>query len=103
MMDNPERLRFRRPAPNFDIQGIIRLVIRLGLVPEQNTQSGRYPLIRFVVPNSIASRQGFKANDEITSVNGQKFDNIIEAAVLFAKLKLDRDTQITVLREGKTL
>jgi hypothetical protein len=103
MMDNPERLRFRRPPPNFDIQGIIRLVIRLGLVPEQNTQAGRYPLIRFVVPNSIAAKQGFKANDEITSVNGQKFDNIIDAAVLFAKLKLDRDTQITVLREGKTL
>jgi hypothetical protein len=102
MMDNPQRLRFRRPSPEFDVQGIIRLVIRLGLVPEQNTQSGRYPLIRFVVPNSLAARQGFKANDEITSVNGRKFDNIIDAAVLFGKLRLDRDFKVTVLRAGKT-
>jgi hypothetical protein len=103
MMDNPERLRFRRPSPEFDVQSIIRLVIRLGLVPEQRTQSGRYPLIRIVVPNSLAAKQGFKANDEVVSINGQKFDSIFDAAVIFGKLRLDRDTQITVLREGKTV
>src|SRR5207237_4695814 len=78
MMDNPERLRFRRPSPDFDVQGILRLVVRLGLVPEQNTQSGRYPLIRFVLPNSLAAKQGFQQNDEITSVNSQKFDNLLD-------------------------
>jgi len=103
MMDNPQRLRFRRPSPEFNVQGIIRLALRLGLVPEQNAQAGRYPLIRFVLPNSVTAKQGFKAGDEITSINGQKFDNIIDAAVLFGKLRLDRDTQLTVLREGKTV
>jgi len=103
MMENSERLRFRRPSPNFDIQGILRLVMRLGLVPELNTQSGRYPLISYVVPNSLAAKQGFQAKDEITSVNGQKFEHLYDAAVLFAKLRLDSDIQLTVLRKGKTV
>jgi hypothetical protein len=103
MMDNPQRLRFRRPSPDFNVQGIIRLALLLGLVPEQNSQSGKYPLIRFVLPNSLAAKQGFKSNDEITSINGQKFDNLFDAAVLFGKLRLDRDTQVTVLREGKSV
>jgi hypothetical protein len=103
MMENPERLRFRRPPAHFDVQGIIRLVMRLGLIPEQNTQSGRYPLIRYVLPNSLAAKQGFQANDEITSINGEKFQNIIDAAAMFAKLRLDRDVQLTVLRKGKTV
>ena len=103
IMDNPERLRFRRPSPDFDVQGIIRLALQLGLMPEQSTQSGRYPLIRFVLPNSLAAKQGFKANDEITSVNGQKFTSVVDAAILFAKLRLDRDMHFTILREGKTV
>jgi hypothetical protein len=103
MMDSPDRLRFRRPSPHFDIQGIIRLVMRLGLVPEQNAQSGRYPVVKFVLPNSIAAKQGFQANDEVTSVNGSKIDNLYEAAVLFAKLRLDRDIELTLLRQGKTV
>ncbi len=103
MMENPERLRFRRPAPEFDVQALIRLIIRIGLVPEQNSQAGRYPLIRLVIPNSIAAKQGFQANDEITSINNQKFDNLFEAAILFAKLRLDRDIQLTVSRQGKSL
>lgn len=101
VMDSPQRLRFQRPPPEFDVQGIIRLAFRLGLVPEQGAQSGRYPLIRFVLPNSIAAKQGFKANDEITSINGQKFDNIIDAALLLGKIRYDRDMQFTVLRQGK--
>jgi len=103
MMENPQRLRFRRPPPDFDVQGILRLVIRLGIVPEQNAQSGRYPVIRFVLPNSLAAKQGFQANDEITSVSGHKFDSLIDAAVLFGKLRLDRDIQLTILRQGKTV
>ena len=103
MMDNPQRLRFRRPSPDFDIQGILRLVMRLGLVPEQNAQSGRYPVIAYVLPNSIAAKQGFQGGDEITSVNGQKFENLVDAALLFAKLRLDRDVRLTILRKGKTV
>jgi len=103
VMESPERLRFRRPPPNFDINGIIRLVVKLGIVPEQNTQAGKYPLVRFVMPNSLAAKQGFQANDEITSVNGQKFDNIIEAALLFGAMRLDRDIRLTILRKGETV
>ncbi len=103
MMANPQRLRFRRPPPEFDVQGILRLVVRLGLVPEQNSQPGKHPLIRFVLPNSIAAKQGFKSNDEITSINGQKFDSLFDAVVLLGKMRLERDQQVTVLREGKTV
>jgi hypothetical protein len=103
MMENPERLRFRRPSPQFDVQGLIRLVVRLGLVPEQNTQSGQYPLIRYVLPNSLAAKQGFQQSDEIISINGHKFEGLMDAAVVFGKLRLDRDIQVTVLRQGKNL
>jgi hypothetical protein len=103
MMDNPERLRFRRPPPQFDVQGLIRLVVRLGLVPEQNTQSGRYPLVRYVLPNSLAAKQGFQQSDEIVSINGHKFDGLMDAAVVLAKLRLDCDIQMTVLRQRKTV
>jgi hypothetical protein len=103
MMDNPARLRFRQPSPDFDVQGILRLVFRLGLVPEQNAQSGRYPVIRYVLPNSLAAKQGFQGSDEITSVNGQKFESLIDAAILFAKIRLDRDVHLSVLRKGKTV
>ena len=68
MMDNPQRLRFRRPSPDFDVQGIIRLALRLGLVPEQKSQPGRHPLIRFVLPNSLAAKQGFRTRHSGTSV-----------------------------------
>lgn len=103
VMDNPQHLRFQRPPPEFDVQGIIRLAFRLGIIPEQNAQAGKYPLIRFVIPNSLAAKQGFKANDEITSISGKKFDNIIDAALLFGQLRPDRDMKLTVLRQGQTI
>jgi hypothetical protein len=103
MIDNPQPLRFRRPPPEFDVSAIIRLTIRLGLVPEQNAQSGKYPLIRFVVPNSIAAKQGFQSNDELTSINGAKFETVLDAVPLLAKLRLDQDIPMTVLRQGKTI
>jgi hypothetical protein len=101
MMENPNRIVFRRPPPNFDLQVILRLVTRLGLVPELNTQAGRYPLIQFVVPLSIAARQGFRAKDEIISINGQQFETLLDAAIKFGQLRLDRDVRLTVKREGK--
>jgi hypothetical protein len=103
LMETPDRLQFRQPPPDFDLQGILRLVFKLGIIPEQNAQSGRYPTIRYVLPNSMAAKQGFQAKDEITSVNGQMFESLIDAALLFAKLRLDRDIKLTVLRKGKTL
>jgi hypothetical protein len=103
MMETPGRLQFRQPPPDFDVQGILRLVFKLGIIPEQNTQSGRYPTIQYVLPNSLAAKQGFQTKDEITSVNGQTFESLIDAALLFAKLRLDRDIRLTVMRKGKTV
>jgi hypothetical protein len=57
-------------------------------------------------PRTVARQGGCvraATNDEITSINGQKFDSLIDAAVLFGKLRLDRDIQLTVLRKGKTV
>ena len=101
MMENPERLRFRQPPPNFDIQGVLRLIFRLGVVPEQNAQAGHNPLISVVIPNSVAAKQGFKAGDEITAINGQQFESLFDAIVVIGKLRFDRDIEIAILRKGQ--
>src|SRR5207244_13076993 len=76
---------------------------RLGMIPEQNSQGGKYPLIRLVLPNSIAAKQGFQANDEIVAINGMKFDSLFDAFIIFDKVRLDRDVGITVLRKETSL
>ena len=103
MMDNPQPLRFRRPPPNVDLQVLLRLLLRLGFVPEQNAQVGNNPVLRIVLPNSLASKQGFQANDEILSVNGKKFEGMVDAIVQLSAMRFDRDLAITVQRKGEKL
>lgn len=102
-METPGRLAYRRPPPAFDVQSIIRFVLKLGIVPEQNAQAGKYALIRYVVPGSLASRYGLKSGDEITGLNGKHFESIIDAAVAFASLRFDQPLSLSLLRQGKTV
>jgi hypothetical protein len=101
-MDTPAPLRYRRPAPNFDVQSIIRFVTKLGLIPEQNAQSGRSALIRFVIPGSPAARYGIQSGDEITGANDTEFTSLIDAAVMFGQLRLDQGLRLSIRRQGKS-
>jgi hypothetical protein len=102
-MTTPGRLRYTRPPPQFDVERILRLVARLGILPELNTQPGRYPLVRAVVPGSLAARYGLKAGDEITSVNGKRLQGLEEAGIAFAEIRLKDGVQVSVRRGGKTV
>jgi hypothetical protein len=103
LITTPGRLRFTRPPAQFDIERIIRLVTRVGIVPELNTQAGRYPLIRDVVPGSIAARYGLKAGDEISGIDGTRFQSLEDAGVAFGRIRLTEGVRLSVRRRGKTL
>jgi Zn-dependent M28 family amino/carboxypeptidase len=102
-METPGRLRYQAPSPAFDLGGIIQVVLKLGIIPEENAQSGKYLHIRLVVPFGIAWKYGLKSGDDVSGVNGHEFDRIEEAAVLFGQLRLDDGVRFTVQRNGKKL
>ena len=100
-METPGRLQYRQPSPNFDIQAILEFIFKLGIIPEQNAQSGKTALIRFVMPGSIAAKNGLQNGDEIAGMNGTQFESIIDGAIAFSEVRLDRDLQLMILRKGK--
>ena len=101
-METPGRLRYRRPSPNFDVQSILQFVFKLGIIPEQNAQSGHSALIRFIVPGSPAAKHGLQSGDEIIGANGVQFTSLIDAAIVFSQLRLDQGLRLTVKRQDKT-
>ena len=102
-MEFQGKLRYRQPSPAFDIESILAFVFRLGIVPEQNAQSGRSALVRFVMPGSIAAKHGLKSGDEIVGLNGIQFESLIDAATAFSEVRLDRDLELIVQRDKKKL
>jgi hypothetical protein len=102
-MEFQGKLRYRQPSPAFDIQSILAFVFKLGIVPEQNAQSGRSALVRFVMPRSIAAKHGLKSGDEIVGINGVQFESLIDAATAFSEVRLDRDLDLMVQRDSKRL
>jgi hypothetical protein len=102
-MELPGRLRYRQPSATFDVQAILQFVFKLGIIPEQNAQSGRSALIRFVVPGSQAAKHGLQSGDEIIGANGVMFTSIIDAAIIFGQLRLDQGLRLTLRRQGKAL
>jgi hypothetical protein len=101
-MKTAEPLRYQRPDPRLDVSSLIRLAAKMGLIPELNTQTGRYPLIRAVFPGSIAANNGFQADDEILAINGKSFDRVEQAAALLAEIRFDRDLHFQIRRNGTT-
>jgi hypothetical protein len=97
----PGPLRYRRPPPATDVQSVLQLVVRLGILPEQNAQGGRYPLVKFVMPGSPAARNGMQSGDEILGLNGGRFEGLEDAAVAFGQVRLDRPLRLAVRRKGK--
>ncbi len=103
VMTRPGKLRYTRPPPQFDVERIIGLIVRLGIIPELNTQSGRYPLIRSVLPGSIAARYGLKAGDEITGIDGSQFHSLQEAGIAFGQIRLRNGVRLSIRRAGKEM
>jgi hypothetical protein len=101
VMTTPSRLRYTQPPVQFDVERILRLVVRMGIVPEMNTQPGRYPLIQTVFPGSIAARYGLKSGDEIAGVNGKRFQSLMDAGIAFGQIRLKDGVRLTVRRGGK--
>jgi hypothetical protein len=102
-MARPGRLRYTAPPPQFDVEHLLRLVVRMGAIPELNTQPGHYPLVRTVLPGSIAAKYGLKSGDQITSVNGKPFEGLHQAAIIFAQVRLKDGVRLSVRRDGKAL
>jgi hypothetical protein len=100
-IEHPGPLAFRPLDPTYDIQHLLGIVARLGIIPEVNTQPGRYPKVRFVVPGSPAARAGVKGGDQITGFNGGTFARVEDALTAFAELDFTRDLKLSLLRDGK--
>jgi hypothetical protein len=98
-MDTPGRLRFQRPSPAFDIESILLLALRLGIIPEVNAQAGRHLLIRIVLPGSFAAKHGLQSGDEVVGINGNRFERLEDAALELGQLRLDQDLRFTVQRK----
>jgi hypothetical protein len=94
-------LPFRPLDPDYDVQHLLGIVSRLGIVPELNSQDGKYPKVLFVIPNSPAAQHGLKGGDQITGFDGKNFERLEDAMILFAQLRFDRDLRLALLREGQ--
>jgi hypothetical protein len=102
-MKEPGHLRYQRVAPEFDIELILRVIFRLGIIPELNAQEGKYPRINGIVPGSIAARYGLQSKDELSAVDATRLERIEDAALAFGRVRFDKGVQLTVLRKGKEI
>jgi Zn-dependent M28 family amino/carboxypeptidase len=100
---HPGRFEYRRINPSFDTRRALLIARRIGVIPAQNAQAGRYPKVLFVFPGSLAARNGIKPGDEFMGINGVTFERLEDAILAAAGLRFDQDQRIAVLRGGKTL
>jgi Zn-dependent M28 family amino/carboxypeptidase/nicotinamidase-related amidase len=99
-MAAPGKLRYRQPPPAFNVAAILKVMFRLGIIPEQGAQSGKSALVRYVIPGSFAAKQDLRPGDEITGMNGKNFESVIDAALAFSRLDLNQDLKLAIVRAG---
>ncbi len=100
---HPDQIQFQKMSPIFDINLAINLMKMLGVVPVVNAQEGRYPQILYVLPNSLAAKQGFQAGDQITTVNGLPINRVEDALTIFQQLSFDDGIRFSILRTGEKI
>src|SRR5262249_22792527 len=94
----PERFKYQKPDPSFDISVLLNLVQQIGIVPNVNAQDGRYPQILYVVPGSPAAKNGLESGDQITAVNGLVFSRVEDGISIFPQITWEDGVRFTVLR-----
>lgn len=96
----PDRIEYQKLKPSFDISFAINLVMTLGMVPAMGSQEGRYPQILFVVPDSPAAKHGLESGDQITAVNGLRFNRVEDGLTIFRQLTFEDGLRLSILRGG---
>jgi hypothetical protein len=96
-----ESFEYQRPNPQFDVQLLLQIAAKLGIVPNQGAQNGKYPEILFVVPGSAAAKAGIKGGDQVVAINGARIRQIIDAMALFGQVNLRANLKLTMLRQRK--
>lgn len=100
-ISHPERLRYEKINPVFDIQFAINFVKMVGIVPMMNAQEGRYPQILYVLPGTAAEKYGLKSGDQIAGINGIRFQRVEDALTVFSQLTFAEGMRLAILRAGK--
>jgi len=97
---HPDRIEYQKLYPSFDISFAINLATTLGMVPAMDALDGRYPKILLVVAGSPAAKHGLKAGDQITAVNGLRFNRVEDGLTIFQQLTFEKGLRVSILRDG---
>ncbi len=102
--------RVRRGTPAADVATLMRLVQRIGLVPNPiEIKKNKLPQV-LVLPGSPAEKAGIRSGDRITAVNGRLLRGAWEIEALWSRLAWDDSLgrslvvdglRLALLREGK--
>jgi len=103
LLADPRPIAFRETSPAFDAENLLRLIQRLGIIPELNEQGGKYPKMMFIIPGSPASKAGLRRGDEIMAMNGMTIDRVEDTPIIWNQLQLEQGLKLTVLRGGKQI
>jgi len=98
-MTYPEDFEYNESDPSFDVALLLNIMRSLGIVPNVNAQEGRYPQILFVVPGSAAAQHGLASGDQITALNGIRFNRVEDVLMIFQQLTFEEGLRLTILRD----
>jgi protocatechuate 3,4-dioxygenase beta subunit len=100
----------RRGDPPHDVSVLLRLVGRIGIVPDLSGEGKDKALSVFVVPGSAAEKAGIRSGDQITALNGRLVERGNDIRDLWERLSWDDSLgrslavdglRLSLLREGK--
>jgi len=97
---HPGRIEYQKLKPSFDMTFALNLMRTFGIVPVVSTQEGRYPQILIVVPESPAAKHGLISGDQITAVNGLRFNRVEDGLTIFQQLTFEDGVRMSILRGG---
>lgn len=90
---------------NGRVTGRVALGVTVGAVPEQAKEQFKLPdglLVDSILPESNAAKEGVRAMDVITAVNGQKVFSTAGLSDIIDRLNVGDEVVLTVYRDGET-